>query len=59
MQFSRSLQLSCLIFEKNFGDYSGEVTPLPIPNREVKLTSANDTMWVAAWKSRSLPDFIL
>ena len=29
--------------EGNYGGYSGEDPPLPIPNREVKLTSADGT----------------
>ena len=37
------------------GDYSVEDTPVPISNTEVKLSSANDTWWEAAWESRTLP----
>ena len=37
------------------GDNSEEVTPVPIPNTEVKLLSADDTWWETAWESRSLP----
>ena len=37
------------------GDYSGEVTPVPISNTVVKLLSADDTWWEAAWKSRTPP----
>ena len=37
------------------GDYSEEVTPVPIPNTEVKLLSADDTWRETAWESRSLP----
>ena len=33
------------------GGYSGEVPPLPIPNREVKLTNADGTA-VFPWESR-------
>ena len=33
------------------GGYSGEVPPLPIPNREVKLTRADGTA-VFPWESR-------
>ena len=35
----------------NLGGYSGEVPPLPIPNREVKLASADGTA-VFPWESR-------
>ena len=41
------------------GIYVEGVTPLPIPNREVKPPGADGTMWVTAWESRSMPDFIL
>ena len=37
------------------GDNSEEVTPVPIPNTEVKLLSADDTWWETAWESRTLP----
>ena len=40
------------------GDNSEEVTPVPISNTEVKLLSADDTWWEAAWESRTLPVFI-
>ena len=38
------------------GDYNIEVTPVPIPNTEVKLYSADDTWRAAAWESKSLPE---
>ena len=41
------------------GAYGGEVTPDPIPNSEVKLSSANGTAWVTMWESRTVPDFFL
>ena len=31
------------------------VTPVPIPNTEVKPLRADDTAWVAMWESRSPP----
>ena len=37
------------------GVYYAEVPPVPIPNTEVKLSSAEDTWREAAWKNRSLP----
>ena len=37
------------------GDNSEEVTPVPISNTVVKLLSADDTWWEAAWESRTLP----
>ena len=39
------------------GDNSREDTPVPISNTEVKLLSADDTWWEAAWESRTLPVF--
>ena len=37
------------------GDNSREVTPVPISNTEVKLSSADDTWRDTAWESRTLP----
>ena len=37
------------------GDYSEEVTPVPISNTVVKLFSADDTWRAAAWESRTSP----
>ena len=41
--------------QKICGGNSEEVTPVPIPNTEVKLLSAYDTWWETAWESRTLP----
>ena len=41
------------------GDNNGEVTPVPIPNTEVKLSGAEDTWLVTAWENRTLPDFFI
>jgi hypothetical protein len=38
------------------GGNNGEETPVPIPNTEVKLSSADDTWVETPWESRSLPD---
>ena len=43
---------------KKSGDNSEEATPGPISNTEVKLFSADDTWWEAAWESRTLPVFL-
>ena len=40
------------------GGFSGGGTPVPIPNTEVKLSSADDTARVTVWESRSLPDYM-
>ena len=50
IQFWRKLQK-----KKRSGDNSTEVTPVPIPNTEVKLCSADDTWRATAWESRTLP----
>jgi hypothetical protein len=46
---------------KFLGDYGEGVTPVPIPNTEVKPFSADGTAWVTVWESRTLPrlNFIL
>ena len=40
-----------------FGGHSGEAPPVPIPNTEVKLFSADGTAWATMWESRSPPIF--
>ena len=37
------------------GDHGEGETPVPIPNTEVKLFSADGTAWVTVWESRTLP----
>ena len=37
------------------GGDNGEATPVPIPNTEVKLSSADGTWTARSWKSRSSP----
>ena len=37
------------------GVFNGEGPPVPIPNTEVKLTSADDTCLETDWKNRSTP----
>src|SRR5438445_13850637 len=39
------------------GGFSGGVTPVPIPNTEVKPASADGTWGETPWESRSPPDF--
>ena len=39
------------------GDDGIEETLLPIPNRKVKLYSADGTAWETVWESRTLPGF--
>ena len=40
-----------------FGGDGVKVTPVPIPNTEVKLDCADGTAWAAVWESRTPPDF--
>jgi hypothetical protein len=40
-----------------FGGDSVGVTPVPIPNTEVKPYRADDTARVTVWESRSPPEF--
>ena len=39
------------------GGYAEGVTPVPIPNTEVKPLRADGTAWVTVWESRSPPGF--
>src|SRR5262245_58351274 len=41
------------------GGHRREVTPVPIPNTEVKLSTAEGTASDTAWESRSLPGLFL
>ena len=54
---SRKCKLEHVIqyFGVTSGDYSEEVTPVPISNTEVKLLCADDTWWATARESRTLP----
>src|SRR5438270_3567875 len=40
------------------GGHSGGVTPVPIPNTEVKTASADGTWGATPWESRSSPGFL-
>jgi hypothetical protein len=44
------------ITSKISGGNNEKDTPVPIPNTEVKLLSADDTWVETPWESRSLPD---
>jgi hypothetical protein len=46
-----------LITKEIPGGNTDGVTPLPIPNREVKPIWADGTVLATAWESRSLPGF--
>ena len=54
--------LLCGFQSTNSDRFSGdgyEDPPVPISNTVVKLLSADDTWWEAAWESRTLPVFVL
>ena len=42
----------------NPGNHDEGETPVPIPNTEVKPSSADGTARAAEWESRKLPGFI-
>ena len=42
----------------DLGDHSDRVTPVPIPNTEVKPVSADGTWREISWESRTSPDFV-
>ena len=44
--------------DKFSGDFVERVTPVPIPNTEVKPLGADGTARVAAWESRKSPGLI-
>src|SRR6059058_4256980 len=48
-----------MTLKQNSGGYIGGVTPVPIPNTEVKPTRADGTPRETARESRSLPDLFL
>ncbi len=45
----------CRSASKFPGGHRGRVTPVPIPNTEVKPATADGTACVGVWESRSLP----
>ena len=60
MEFSRGLErrlCGARPLTTDFGGHSGGVTPVPIPNTEVKPTSADGTWGETPWESRTPPDF--
>ena len=44
--------------QKISGDNNEEEIPVPMPNTEVKLLSAEDTYELPCWENRKSPDFI-
>ena len=46
------------VLYKFSGDFVGRVTPVPIPNTEVKPAGADGTARVTAWESRKSPGLL-
>ncbi len=53
------LLTQCSVFDSSevLGGLAGGVTPVPIPNTEVKPSKADDTAAVRQWDSRTLPGY--
>ena len=49
------LLLFFVLFSFLIGAYGSEVTPVPIPNTEVKLTHVDDTWLATARETKSVP----
>ena len=45
--------------KENAGDNNEEEIPVPMPNTEVKLLSAEDTYELPCWENRKLPVFYI
>ena len=43
--------------KRNAGENNEEEIPVPMPNTEVKLLSAEDTYELPCWENRKLPVF--
>ena len=52
---SRRTQRNEVSSDAEVGVFNGEGPPVPIPNTEVKLTSAENTCLATDWKDRSTP----
>ena len=52
---SRRTQRNEVSSDAAVGVFNGEGPPVPIPNTEVKLTSAENTCLATDWKDRSTP----
>ena len=46
-------------YTKISGDNNEEEIPVPMPNTEVKLLSAEDTYELPCWENRKSPDFFM
>ena len=54
-QRSKYEEQSQKLFHKFSGDFVDRVTPVPIPNTEVKPVGADGTARVTVWESRKSP----
>src|SRR5689334_24785071 len=57
-RLSQRVAADVTIHAENPGDMGGEAIPVPIPNTEVKLSSAEDTERAASRENRSSPGFL-
>ena len=55
--FSQDSALSTQNYSQIPGGLAGGVTPVPIPNTEVKPSKADDTAAARQWDSRTLPGY--
>ena len=55
VEYKTFSQIKDLESHSTSGDNGVEETLLSIPNRKVKLYSANGTAWVTVWESKTLP----
>ena len=55
VEYNTLNQIKDLESDSTSGDNGVEETLLSIPNRKVKLYSANGTAWVTVWESKTLP----
>ena len=57
MILTKKVKESIISIRKFFGDENEEEIPVPIPNTEVKLLSAENTNGLPCWEDRKSPNF--
>ena len=57
LEFRLALRFILFKILKIVGAYGNEVTPVPIPNTEVKLIHVDDTWLVTARETKSVPTY--
>ena len=56
LPLTKGIKYSSIWYVPNaVGVFNGEGPPVPIPNTEVKLTSAENTCLATDWEDRSMP----